>query len=289
MIWLIGNKGMLGTELSRLLETKRIPFVGTDQEIDITDSVALYDFASNQLFNWIINCAAYTAVDKAEDDEALCCSLNTDGAANIATAAKAIGAKLIHISTDYVFNGQGIKPLTEEDITAPIGVYGLSKRDGELKVSKENEKSYIIRTAWLYGKYGNNFVKTMLKAMNEREIVSVVNDQTGSPTWAHDLANVIIEIIRLKDQEKKNIPYGIYHYTNEGEITWYDFAKEIYNKSSSLNIIEKACEIKPCTSADFPAKVKRPVYSVLDKSKIKKILGLEIPNWKDSLMRFLNA
>ncbi len=283
MIWLIGNKGMLGTELSLLLERNRFPFVGTDRELDITDMAALENFASAHSFDWIINCAAYTAVDKAEDDGDVCRSLNADGVGNIAATANKIKARLIHISTDYVFNGKGNRPYTEDDPTDPIGVYGLTKRDGELAVLKNNPDSYIIRTAWLYGKHGNSFVHTMLKLMNERESISVVNDQNGSPTWAYDLASTVLAFF------EKDVPFGIYHFTNEGSITWFDFAKEIYSLGRKNGSVTNNCKIKSCTSAEFPAKVARPAYSVLDKSKIKTALGITIPPWDESLRKFLEA
>jgi len=293
MIWLIGNKGMLGTELSLLLKKSGYPFIGTDREVDITTTVALSDFIHTQQnkkqpIDWIINCAAYTAVDKAEDDIDLCRKLNTTGAGNIASCAKSVDAKLIHISTDYVFNGQGNKPYTEEDTTDPIGIYGLTKRDGEIKVLEENKNTYIIRTAWLYGRYGNNFVHTMLKLMKERDTVKVVNDQRGSPTWAFDLAEAIITFIKTKEA-CKNVPYGIYHFTNEGEISWFDFAREIYVQGRALGILTKDCDVMPCTSSEFPAKVKRPAYSVLNKNKIKTALEINIPTWEKSLKEFLKA
>jgi len=285
-VWLIGCKGMLGTELFQLLEKSGFDVVGTDRELDITDNVeVLKQFAKKNYVNWIINCAAYTAVEKAEDDVDLCKKLNTVGAGNIADCAKIINAKLIHISTDYVFNGQGNKPHLEEDATDPIGVYGLTKRDGEIAVQENNPNSYIIRTAWLYGKYGNNFVHTMLRLMNERDEVKVVNDQWGSPTWAFDLAEAIVTLLKKVDSGKI-IPYGIYHFTNEGIITWFDFAKEIYKQGREQGCIIKECSVKPCTSAEYPAKVKRPAYSVLDKSKIKTALGIEIPTWNKSLKEY---
>jgi len=285
---------MLGTELSLLLEKSGLPFVGTDREVDITDTTALKKFAENQSINWIINCAAYTAVDKAEDDAENCRRLNTLGAGNIAACAKSIGARLIHISTDYVFDGKGTKadgtdvlrPYREDDATAPIGVYGLTKRDGEIAVMENNPHSYIIRTAWLYGKHGNNFVHTMLRLMNERDEVKVVNDQRGSPTWTFDLAETVITFIKT-EKDDKNVLYGIYHFTNEGEITWFDFAREIFKQGREQQFIVKDCGVNPCTSADFPAKVKRPAYSVLDKTKIKTALGITIPMWYNSLKEFL--
>jgi len=196
-VWLIGCKGMLGTELSLLLEKSGLPFVGTDREVDIADMAALRQFAKKQPIDWIINCAAYTTVDKAEDDAENCRRLNTLGAGNIAVCAKNNGARLIHISTDYVFDGspQGVpRPYREDDTTNPIGIYGLTKRDGELAVLNNNPSSYIIRTAWLYGRHGNNFVHTMLRLMNERDEVKVVDDQRGSPTWAFDLASAVLDL-----------------------------------------------------------------------------------------------
>jgi dTDP-4-dehydrorhamnose reductase len=281
---------MLGTELSLLMEKSGRSFVGTDREIDITDAAALGQFAKQltktQPVDWIINCAAYTAVDKAEDDAENCRRLNTLGAANIASCAKSIGARLVHISTDYVFDGTLPRPYREDDLTNPTGIYGLTKRDGELAVLENNPSSYIIRTAWLYGKHGNNFVHTMLRLMNERDEVKVVDDQRGSPTWAFDLAAAVLALIKKVDSGK-NVPFGIYHYANEGDITWFDFAKEIFRLGREQGRIAKDCAVKPCTSAEFPAKVKRPAFSVLDKGKIKAELGIDVPDWKKSLSGFL--
>ena len=296
MIWLIGNKGMLGTEISLLLEKCGVPFAGTDREVDITDKASLTDFIQRQEkpISWVINCAAYTAVDKAEDDAETCRRLNVSGSANIAACAKNIGAKVIHISTDYVFDGKGItdeggiRPYREDDATNPIGVYGLTKRDGEIAVLENNPDSYIIRTAWLYGRHGNNFVHTMLRLMNERDEIKVVDDQRGSPTWAFDLARLLLSVIKAGG-DGKNIPFGIYHFTNEGNITWFDFAKEIYRQGRELGLITKNCLVKPCASAEYPAKVKRPAFSVLDKSKIKTALKIEIPSWEISLKDFFTG
>jgi dTDP-4-dehydrorhamnose reductase len=287
---------MLGAELSLALERQGLEYTGTDREVDIPDARQLEAFAEREAARgsprtWIINCAAYTAVDKAEDDRETCRRLNTDGAANIAKTASKIGAKLIHLSTDYVFNGKGvaeaggIRPYREEDPADPIGVYGLTKRDGETAaLAACNNSCYIIRTAWLYGRHGGNFVTTMLRLMNDRAEVNVVNDQQGSPTWAYDLASAITALITRGD-----VPHGIYHYTNEGGISWYDFAREIYRRGRELGLITKDCAVKPCTSAGYPAKVKRPEYSVLDKSKIKAALGIAIPRWDESLGAFLTS
>lgn len=293
-IWLIGCKGMLGTELSLLLENSGIPFVGTDREVDIADAAALREYVKGKPIGWIINCAAYTAVDKAEDDAATCRRLNTLGAGHVAFCAQSIGARLLHISTDYVFDGKGItdgsgpRPYREEDETNPIGVYGLTKRDGELAVTEHHSRSYIIRTAWLYGRHGNNFVHTMLRLMQERDEINVVNDQRGSPTRTFDLASAVCSLIKAVDSGA-DIPFGIYHYTNEGDITWFDFAQEIYRQGRGLGCIAKDCAIKPCTSADYPSRVMRPTYSVLDKSKIKAALGCDIPAWDTSLKEFLQT
>jgi dTDP-4-dehydrorhamnose reductase len=279
---------MLGAELSRLLTQAEIPFTGTDHDVDITDLGAVRSFANGlhakTPLAWVINCAAYTAVDAAEDNVEVCRRLNTDGPANIATVCAKTGARLIHVSTDYVFNGKGSRPYTEEDAADPIGVYGLTKREGEQFALQNNDRTYIIRTAWMYGLYGKNFVTTMLKLMNERDTVTVVDDQRGSPTWARDLALAMYGIIG-KNKVGGAIPYGIYHYTDEGNISWYDFAREIYRLGRELGIITKDCEVKPCTSAEFPSKVTRPAYSVLDKAKINK--ALSVPSWTESLQSFL--
>ena len=288
MIWLIGNKGMLGSELSLLLKESGLPFTGTDREVDITSPTALNDFVEVQAqpISWIVNCAAYTAVDKAEDDADACRRLNVLGAANIAACAESAGARLIHISTDYVFDGVAVQPYREDAPTNPVGVYGLSKREGEIAVMGNNPRSYIIRTAWLYGKYGNNFVNTMLRLMNERDEIKVVDDQRGSPTWAFDLSSMILTLVQAVDSGRE-VPFGIYHYTNEGNVSWFDFAKEIYRQGLEQGCLKKECRVKPCTSAEYPAKVKRPVFSVMDKSKIKSALGIEIPLWESSLKEFL--
>ena len=285
MIWLIGCKGMLGTEISRQLTENKIEFVGTDIDVDITNPQALADFAKGKKIKYIINCSAYTAVDKAESDVDFAKKLNEDGPRNIAKLAKQIHAKMIHISTDYVFDGTGKEPYTEEMPIAPIGVYGKTKADGESAVKDNLTEHYIIRTAWLYGWAGKNFVYTMIKAINTHDSVKVVNDQKGSPTFAGDLANVIIQIIN-----KDNIPYGTYHCTNLGEITWWDFTNEIKKQGVELGLINnKECVINPCSTDEYPTPAKRPAYSVLCKEKIQKALGTTLPFWKDSLSVFIKS
>ena len=285
MIWLIGCKGMLGTEISRQLSENKIEFVGTDIDVDITNSQALSDFANGKDISYIINCSAYTAVDKAESDEAFARKLNEDGPRNIASLANQIHVKMIHISTDYVFDGNGSCPYTEDMPIAPIGVYGKTKAAGERAVSEKLKEHYIIRTSWLYGWAGRNFVYTMIKAMNTHDSVKVVNDQKGSPTFAGDLAGVILKII-----SKDDVPYGTYHCTDLGEITWWDFTNEIKKQGVELGLItNKDCAVNPCSTDDYPTPAKRPAYSVLCKDKIQKALGITLPDWKESLKTFLTS
>ena len=286
MIWVIGYKGMLGSEICRQLAENNIQFVRTDVDVDITDFKALLEFARVWSVKWIINCAAYTAVDKAETDIELAKKLNEDGPANIARVADIMGARLIHISTDYVFDGSGDTPRTEDMPVAPIGVYGVTKAAGE-KVVMDNCKDYfILRTAWLYGWAGKNFVYTMIRAMNTHDAVKVVNDQKGTPTFAGDLTKVILEIISRGSM----IPYGIYHVTDIGEITWWDFTNEIKKQGIEtgwINETGKNCVVNPCTTDEYPTPAKRPAYSVLSKDKIQKALNINLPDWKESLRVFL--
>lgn len=279
---------MLGTELVSVLEHAGVPFVGTDKEVSILEPDALRSFVQNKPIRWIINCAAYTAVDKAEDEVALCTALNSTGPENLASVASTIGASLVHISTDYVFDGKGItapdgtiRPYRETDPVAPVSVYGRTKALGEEKVTTLCPSSIIIRTAWLYGEQGANFVHTMLRLMKERESVGVVSDQRGTPTWAKDLAKVIYQIITLPE-----VPSGIYHYTHEGETTWYDFAREIYRLGREYGLLKHDCTLVPLTTDQYPTKAHRPAYSVLSKEKIKA-LGIPVPHWKESLSNYI--
>lgn len=286
MIWLIGCKGMLGTEIARQLKENNIEFKGTDIDVDITSLEALDGFASSLSgLKYIINCSAYTAVDKAESESDFARLLNEKGPENIASVAKKYGAKMIHISTDYVFDGTGSTPRTEDMPIAPIGVYGVTKADGEKAVTSTTDEYYILRTAWLYGWAGKNFVYTMIRAMNTHNAVKVVNDQKGTPTFAADLASVIIQIIK-----KDDVPYGIYHCTDLGEITWWDFTNEIKRQGIEKGwITNKDCVVNPCTTDEYPTPAKRPAYSVLSKDKIQKTLGIALPDWKESLSKFLSS
>lgn len=285
MIWLIGCKGMLGTEIARQLSVNKIDFVGTDIDVDITNPQALAEFVNGKDISYIINCSAYTAVDKAESDADFAKKLNEDGPRNIANLANQIHAKMIHISTDYVFDGTGSVPYTEDMPVAPIGVYGRTKAAGEAAVRQNLREYYIIRTAWLYGWAGKNFVYTMIKAMNTHDSVKVVNDQKGSPTFAGDLADVIIRIIK-----KDDVPYGTYHCTDLGEITWWDFTIEIKKQGVELGLItNKECVVNPCSTEEYPTPAKRPSYSVLCKDKIQKTLDYKLPEWYESLTMFLTS
>ncbi|MDR1399442.1 MAG: dTDP-4-dehydrorhamnose reductase [Treponema sp.] len=308
MVWLIGNKGMLGTELSLLFVERGLDFAVSDREIDITDPVVLENFANSKLaqgkrINWVVNCAGYTDVDRAEDDVETCRRLNVDGPGYIASLAYKLHARFIHVSTDYVFGkyskvsafGNGEKwPYLEADATNPLGVYATSKRDGEVRVMENTPGAYVMRTSWLYGKYGKNFVTTMLRLMRERDTISVVNDQRGTPTWTYDMADAIFKMIDSIEHPRWdalppiNVPFfGIYHYTNEGDTTWFDFACAIYEKGRKLGLLAKDCEVKPCSSAEYPSKVQRPDYSVLCKDRIRNEISMIIPAWEESLEQFL--
>ena len=266
MYLITGCNGQLGTELK-----KRLPdAICADVDmLDITDGVAVQKFVRENNVDLIINCAAYTAVDKAEDDINLATKINVDGPRNLAKT----GAKIIHISTDYVFDGMGHVPYSPDDKTNPISVYGKTKRAGELAVLENAPVAVVIRTAWLYSPYGNNFVKTMRRLGAEKESINVVADQIGTPTYAGDLADAIVKIIPQMTHENS----GVYHFTNMGVCSWYDFASEIMEMSGLK------CVVNPIKSSEYPTRAVRPFYSVLDKSKIQKVFNVKIQHWKKGL------
>lgn len=269
-ILITGAKGQLGLELSKLLPEAILTDVA---ELDITNLSAVKTFVQDHQITTIINCAAYTAVDKAEDDVELAEKINVLGPENLAKS----GAKVIHVSTDYVFDGLGHKPYEPTDETKPISVYGKTKRAGELAVLENADTAVIIRTAWLYSPYGNNFVKTMRRLGSERETLNVVADQVGTPTYAGDLAQAIYEIIpQIKTGQK-----AVYHFTNEGVCSWYDFARKI------MELSELNCQVNPIPSSAYPTKAMRPFYSVLSKESIKQDFGIKIAHWEDGLKRCL--
>lgn len=284
MIWIIGNKGMLGQELGRTLQEAGIPLIGTDMEVSILEPDLLKEYALQHNPSWIINCSAYTAVDKAEEDTETAYAVNRQGAANIAVLAAELDIPLIHISTDYVFNGTSSTPLPEDAPTDPSGVYGSSKLAGEEEIRKTCTKYYIIRTAWLYGQFGPNFVYTMIKLMNKMESLKVVNDQHGSPTWTRDIAG----LIRIIINSDSGI-YGTYHFSGEGECTWFDFAGEIYCLGRENGLITSDCTLVPCSSEEFPAPARRPAYSLLSKEKVKRTFLYSVPRWQDSISNFMKA
>ena len=267
MFLVVGCNGQLGNELKLLLQDKAV-YVDKD-ELDITDKQAVSDFVTAQPFEAIINCAAYTAVDKAESDEKLAELINVEGPRHLA----ATGVPLVHISTDYVFDGTNCKPYVEEDTPNPQTAYGRTKLAGEKAVMETAKTAVIIRTAWLYSTFGNNFVKTMRKLGAERDKLNVVFDQVGTPTYAGDLAKAIVAILpQIKAGMKE-----IYHFSNEGVCSWYDFALAIMAQS------DLDCQVFPIESKEYPTPAKRPHYSVLNKAKIKRDFGIEINNWAVSL------
>ena len=288
MIWVIGCNGMLGTQLCRTLEENKIDFTGTDSNVSILDYQALENFVSDKEISCIVNCAAYTAVDKAESDVEFARALNAEGPRNIARLAKKLGCPIIHISTDYVFDGTLSSPISEDTPIKPIGAYGLTKAEGEKAISEETSDFYILRTAWLYGFSGKNFVYTMIRAMNSHESVKVVSDQRGTPTNCETLADVITKIIE-KRLSGLAVANGIYHVTDLGETNWFDFTNEIKKQAIEAGILtNQNCIVNPCSTSEYPTPAKRPAYSVLDKSKIQNELGITLPDWKKSLEKFLN-
>ena len=284
-ILVTGANGQLGSELQQLAPTHpelSFTFV-THTDLDLSDNNAINTWFTDKHFDVIINCAAYTAVDKAETEADLATAINTTAVATLATIAKAQHSSLIHISTDYVFAGQNYRPYQETDATNPQGVYGASKLAGEKALLNINPaKSVLIRTAWVYSTFGNNFVKTMLRLGKERAELGVIYDQVGSPTSAQDLANAIISII-LHPKLQSLTNTEIYHYSNEGVCSWYDFTKAIFNYS------ELSCFVKPLETKDYPTLAKRPHYSLLNKTKIKHDFEITIPYWQDSLKTCLNT
>lgn len=277
-ILITGANGQLGNAIQKLAsQYPGYNFYFTDVDtLDILDKEQISDFVRINQVQYIVNCAAYTAVDKAEENADMAMRINCDAVRNIGEVAKTYHAKVIHISTDYVFDGTGSRPYREDDPTNPTSVYGSTKLAGETILQQICSESVIIRTAWLYSEYGTNFVKTMIRLGKERSDLNVVSDQIGTPTYAGDLAEAIISILN-----HLVFTPGIYHYSNEGICSWYDFAAEIM-KQAQLD-----CRVHPIPAKDYPTPAKRPAYSVLDKTKIKQVYGISIPKWEASLARCL--
>lgn len=282
MIWLIGNNGMLGTEVEALLKDEGGGYCVSDREVDITDAHALRRFAADKKISWIVNCSAYTAVDRAEDEPEKAFAVNAVGVGNIAHIAREKKATFIHVSTDYVFDGTKKGAYLEDDEPNPIGVYGKSKLEGERRVRSEIAAHFIIRTAWLYGKNGANFVHTMLRLFAERGEVRVVNDQWGSPTRAADLAGAIMAIIK-----SGSAAYGVYHYTGEGRISWHEFATAIYECARRDGIISNTVSIVPIAASEYPTKARRPGNSYLSTEKIRRVPGVAVRHWHEALEEYL--
>ena len=273
-ILVTGANGQLGQSiLEQSKNYKEIEcFFVTRNELDITNEELINHYFEDKSFDFVVNCAAYTAVDKAEDDQENAYLVNAKATELLSKITHQKGIPFIHISTDYVFDGTEAQPRLETDQTNPIGVYGQTKLDGENLALENNPKTIILRTAWVYSRFGNNFVKTMLRLFNDKDSISVVADQIGSPTNAIDLADAILTIV-----SKDDLTYGIFNYSNEGECSWFEFAQKIKEFSNST------IEINPVPTSAYPTKAKRPAYSLLDKSKIKEVYQLDIPTWEDSL------
>ena len=273
-ILVLGASGQLGHCIKKVAAEKDITDIYFPEEhaANILDVEALNTLFTEQKPVYVINCAAYTAVDKAEDDVDLCRKVNKDGASNVAQLCAEFGAALIHVSTDFIFKGDRAELLQEDDLAEPISIYGLTKLEGEQDVIAALPAHFILRTSWLYSEYGNNFVKTMLKLGAERDELSIIADQIGTPTYAIDLAGAILDII-----ESGKADYGVYHYSNEGVTSWYDFAKGIFDLS------ETKVKVYPIPTSKYPTRAVRPKFSVMDKTKIKDTFNIEIPYWRDSL------
>lgn len=270
-----GVKGQLGYDVMAELAKRNIEAIGVDiDEMDITDKISVEKVIGEAAPDVVVHCAAYTAVDAAEDNEALCRRVNADGTRNIAEVCKKLDCKMVYISTDYVFDGQGTRLWEPDDERHPLNVYGQTKYEGELAVQENLSKYFIVRIAWVFGKNGKNFVKTMLKLAETHDKLTVVNDQFGSPTYTYDLARLLVDMIQTDK-------YGIYHATNEGICTWYEFACEIF-RQAGVKI-----EVTPVPASEYPAKAKRPENSRLDKSKLTENGFERLPSWQDALRRYI--
>ncbi|WP_299017505.1 dTDP-4-dehydrorhamnose reductase [uncultured Polaribacter sp.] len=283
-ILVTGANGQLGSEIKDLEQTfKDFNFFFRDVlDLDICNFKELQEFVDNKQIEAILNCAAYTAVDKAEEDNEIAKKVNTEAVLNLVKVLNKRKGKLIHISTDYVFNGEGFIPYKESDKVSPIGVYGNTKREGELSVINSDIDGLVIRTSWLYSSYGNNFVKTMLRLGEDRDELGVIFDQVGTPTYARDLALTCLTILSKGKDSKISTKGKLYHLSNEGVASWYDFAKAI------MFLGNVNCKVKPIETKDYPTPAKRPHFSVLNKSKIKNDFEIEIPYWRDSLQECIS-
>jgi dTDP-4-dehydrorhamnose reductase len=280
-IWLLGDRGMLGRQIAGEFEKSGFFFYATDKEVDICQMQALQKFVHGKNITWLVNCAAYTAVDRAEDEAKLAFAINAAGVENLARLSCQIGAKLVHFSTDYVFDGQSRIPYRETDQANPLTQYGVSKWQGEEKLIALLPSYFIFRISWLYGIYGTNFVHSMLKLFREKDEVRVVNDQFGSPTYAAALAKNIVKLIA-----EDSVHYGLYHYSDSGVISWHEFALKIMEYALQFKLIDKQIPLLPIPTAAFPTRAARPAFSVLDKSKVQSELKFALFDWKINLEKF---
>lgn len=281
VVLVTGSSGQLGQSLQFIAPNyPQIDFVFCDSKtLDITDFEKCYQVFDQYKPNFCINAAAYTAVDRAESEPEKAFAINVTGAKNLAEVSKKHDTILLHISTDFVFDGSKTKPYIETDIPNPTGVYGQTKLDGEKAIQEVWEKHFIVRTSWVYSQFGNNFMKTMLRLASERDTISVVNDQIGTPTNAVDLAEILVKIILTDNRQLTTDNFGIYNFSNEGQCSWYDFAKKIFEINNiTINLL-------PIPTSSFPTLAKRPSFSVLDKSKIKNVFAVEVRDWEESLNR----
>jgi len=280
MYWLVGSQGMLGCEVRSFLERQEVPFLATDREVDITDLESLFAFISPRRISVIINCAAFTDVRACEVETELAFQVNAEGVRNLSKVAAWKGARLVHISTDYVFNGRAREPYREDAATDPINAYGQSKLAGERYLRASSCPWVLVRTSWLFGRGGRNFVTTVLDRLRAQGVIRVVDDQYGSPTYAPDLAQAIFGLSRAQT--------GIYHVTNEGVTTWFEFACEIARLGSELGLLPRDVRVEPISSADLRDPVARPSYSALDTSRAKAALGRGLRPWREALSEFLS-
>jgi len=279
--WLVGAAGMLGRQLAAEFAARGIPFVASDREVDICRMSEIEDFSRGRNIDWIVNCAAYTAVDRAEDEAEQALAINAGGVGNLALLAARLGSKLVHFSTDYVFAGDQAEPYREDDEPRPLSRYGWSKRQGELRLTAGHDRYFLFRISWLYGVHGPNFVHTMLKAFRERDRVRVVNDQFGSPTYAAVLAANIAGLV-ASDSER----CGIYHYCDRGAISWHDFAVAIRDLGLEAGMIEKRIPVEAIPTAAYPTRAMRPPRVVLDQRKAERALGFLVRDWRSNLEEF---
>lgn len=279
---------MLGREVSKLLEQRGLEHVESGHdEVDITDLASVVAFARQSEPDWIVNCAAYTNVDRAEEERDAAWLANVEGPRNLARAARMGRAALLHVSTDYVFDGRKEGAYDPGDPTCPIGAYGTTKADGEAAIARETERFLTIRTAWLYGRHGKNFVSTIVRLLQERGTVRVVRDQRGSPTYAADLADAMVTMMDRSSAHTDAGLFGTYHYTNSGGTTWFGFAEEIARQAKLRGIVADAARVEPILAAEFAAKAPRPANSLLSLEKTERTFGIEAPSWQKSLERYL--